>query len=114
MRIYKTRSISTDACKRGHILVNGMPAKPSKEIREGDRITVRKLPVLYNYLVKQLTENRLPARLVDEYLEDQTTLEELDKLKINETFFIKRDRGTGRPTKKDRRQIDNLNENLHT
>ena len=114
MRIYKTMSVSTDACKRGHVLVNGMLAKPSKEIREGDKITVRKMPVLYNYLVKQLSGNRLPARLVSEYLEDQTSLDELDKLKINENFFIKRDRGTGRPTKKDRREIDNLNKNMNT
>lgn len=113
VRIYKTRSVSTDACRKGHVLVNGMPAKPSKEIREGDQVTIRKMPVLYNYLVKQLTQNRLPARLVGEYLEDQTSLEELDKLKLNETFFIKRDHGTGRPTKKERRQIDNLKKNMH-
>ena len=113
VRIYKTRSVSTDACRRGHILVNGLTAKPSKEIREGDRITVRKLPVLYNYTVKQLTEKRLPARLVPEYLTDQTSMEELNKLKINETFFVKRDKGTGRPTKKDRRQIDDLSNDLY-
>ena len=113
VRIYKTRSISTDACRRGHIIVNGSIAKPSKEIREGDQITVRKLPVYYNYIVKQLAEKRLPARLVSDYLDDHTSIEELDKLKINESFFVKRDRGSGRPTKKDRRQIDFLNDNLH-
>ncbi len=114
VRIYKTRSIATDACKRGHILVNGLTAKPSKEIREGDQVTVRKLPVLYNFAVKQLTEKRLPAKLVPDYFDDQTSVEEMNKLKIKETFFIQRDRGTGRPTKKDRRQIDDLKENLNT
>jgi ribosome-associated heat shock protein Hsp15 len=92
--------------------VNGLTAKASKEIREGDQITVRKIPVIYNFLVKQLTGNRLPARLVSEYLEDQTSPEELKKMKINESFFIKRDKGTGRPTKKDRRQIDTLNDTI--
>ena len=112
VRVYKTRSVSTDACRHGHVLVNGLTAKPSKEIKEGDEITVRKLPVLYNYKVKQLTGNRLPAKLVSEYFEDLTSPEELDKLKIKETFFIKRERGSGRPTKKDRRQIDTLNDTL--
>jgi len=114
VRIYKTRSIATDACKRGHILVNGLTAKPSKEIREGDQVTVRKLPVLYNFAVKQLTEKRLPAKLVPDYFDDQTSVEEMNKLKIKETFFIQHDRGTGRPTKKDRRQIDDLKDNLNT
>jgi len=113
VRLFKTRSIATDACRRGHILVNGLTAKPSKEIREGDHVTVRKLPVLYSYIVKQLVEKRLPAKLVSDYIDDQTSLEELDKLKINESFFVKRDKGIGRPTKKDRRQIDDLKRNLH-
>ncbi len=94
-------------------MVNGITAKPSKEIKVGDKLTVRKRPVLYNFVVKQLVENRLPAKLVAEYYEDQTSLEELDKLKINVLFFTKRNKGTGRPTKKERRLIDQLNNKIH-
>jgi ribosome-associated heat shock protein Hsp15 len=112
VRIYKSRALATDACRRGRILVNGFQAKPSKEIRLGDKITVRKLPVIHNYEVKGVIEKRVSAKLVIAYLEDQTSLEELNKLKIKESFFIKRDRGAGRPTKKERREIDKLNDNI--
>lgn len=108
VRIFKTRSIAADACNKGRVLINNTTAKPSKELTGNETITVRKPPVIYTYRIKSLVKNRLPAKLVPEYLEDLTSVEELDKLKINETFFIKRDRGTGRPTKKERRIIDKL------
>jgi ribosome-associated heat shock protein Hsp15 len=110
VRVYKTRGLSTDACRRGHVLVNGLTAKPSKEIKEGDHVTVRKLPVLFSYLVKQAVEKRVSAKLVTSCLEDNTSLEEMEKLNVKETFFIRRDRGTGRPTKKERRLLDDLKE----
>jgi ribosome-associated heat shock protein Hsp15 len=112
VRVYKTRSLATDACRRGHILVNGMAAKPSKEIKEHDHITVRKMPVLFSYIVKHAIEKRVSAKLLPDCLEDVTSIEELDKLKVKETYFMKRDRGTGRPTKKERRLINDLDENL--
>jgi ribosome-associated heat shock protein Hsp15 len=108
VRVFKTRGLATDACRRGHILVNGMTAKPSKEIKENDHITVRKLRTLYSFIVKQAVEKRVSAKLVAACLEDITSLEELEKLKVNETFLIRRDRGTGRPTKKERRLLDDL------
>ncbi len=108
VRVFKTRAVSTDACRRGRVLVNGLSAKPSKELKSGDHVTVRKPPVLFSYQVKQIIDKRISAKLVSQYLDDQTTLEELDKLKINESFFFKRERGTGRPTKRERRQIDKL------
>ena len=111
VRIFKTRNQSTEACKRGRVLVNGMPAKASKEMGIDDRITVRKPPVVYSYRVKELIERRVSAKLVPQYLEDLTSLEELDKLKVNEAFFFTRERGTGRPTKKDRRLLDKLKDN---
>lgn len=111
VRIYKTRALATEACRKGRIFVNTMAAKPSKEIGEGDTITVRKLPVIHTFIVKKIVEKRLSAKLVHEYMEDITSLEELDKLKINETIFSKRERGAGRPTKKERRQLDELNDN---
>jgi ribosome-associated heat shock protein Hsp15 len=111
VRIFKTRNQSTEACRRGRVLVNGMPAKASKEMSIDDRITVRKPPVVYSYRVKELIERRVSAKLVPQYLEDLTSLEELDKLKVNEAFFFTRERGTGRPTKKDRRLMDKLKDN---
>ena len=108
VRIFKTRALASEACRRRRVLVNGLPAKPSKEVVTGDQVTVRKLPVIYNYRVKQLVEKRLSAKLVSGYLEDNTSLEELDKLKVNENFFARRNRGEGRPTKKERRQLDDL------
>jgi len=108
VRVFKTRSQATEACRKGRILVNGMEAKPSKEIKSGESVTVRKPPLVYSYIVKSLTNNRLPAKLVVEYLNDQTSPEELEKLKVKDTFFFARDRGTGRPTKKERREIDKL------
>ena len=112
VRIYKTRALATDACRRGRVLVNGIQAKPSKELHPGDKVTVRKLPVIYNFSVKGTIDKRVSARLVPEYLEDLTTPEELNKLNIRESFFFKRDRGTGRPTKKERRDIEGLRNNL--
>ncbi len=108
VRLYKSRSLAAEACRKGQIWVNGQECKASREIRIGDKVTVRKMPVFYNYEVKQLAHNRMGAKLVTEYFEDQTSMEELDKLKIKETIFVKRDRGAGRPTKKERRQIDDL------
>ncbi len=112
VRIFKTRAQATEACRKGRILVNGMEAKPSKELKKGETITVRKPPVVYCFAVKALTNSRLPAKLVSSYLEDHTSHEELDKLKVKDAFFFDRERGTGRPTKKERRQIDKLKNNI--
>ena len=108
VRLYKTRSLASDACQKGRVLVNGIEAKPSKELSGDESITVRKPPVIYTYRIKELIKNRVSAKIVHNYIEDLTSVEELDKLKINETFFFKRDRGTGRPTKRDRRVIDQI------
>ena len=108
VRIYKTRSQASEACKMGRILISGMEVKPSREIRIGDIVFIRKLPVIYTLRVIALVENRLPASRVREFAEDLTSTEELDKLKIKDTAFFKRDRGTGRPTKKERRLLDDI------
>jgi ribosome-associated heat shock protein Hsp15 len=109
VRLFKTRSLAGDACNNGRILVNGMPAKPSKDIKSGDSVVVRKPPVIYTYIIKGIPNSRISAKLVPDYLEDNTSVEELNKLHVNENIFFKRDRGTGRPTKRERRQMDNLN-----
>ena len=109
IRVYKTRSDATDACKGGKIRINGADIKPSRTVRQGDVITVRKGAVTYTYRVISPIDKRQGAKLVSEYAENLTPQEELDKLRAPvETFFLKRDRGSGRPTKKERRQMDSL------
>ena len=107
MRIYKTRSIATDACKCGRIKINGMEVKPSRSFHVGDVFTVRKGPITYTYRILQLWGNRLGAKLVPEYLQDITPKEQLELLELARYAAQSgRDRGTGRPTKKDRRDIE--------
>lgn len=107
IRVFKTRSEAAEACKGNRVKVNDADAKPSRDVKVGDVITVRKAAVYYKWKVLGLIENRVGAQLVPQYAENQTPQEELDKLKAPvETFFVKRDRGNGRPTKKDRRTID--------
>lgn len=113
IRVFKTRTEATDACKGGKIRVNGSDTKPSKMVRVGDVIVARKGAVTYTYKVLALIEKRQGAKLVHEFAENLTPPEEIAKLRAPvETFFLKRDRGTGRPTKKDRRQMDDLWNNL--
>lgn len=113
IRVFKTRSEATDACKGGKIRLNGSDVKPSKPVKEGDMIVARKGAVTYTYKVLRLVDKRQGARLVPEYAENLTSPEELAKLRAPvETFFLKRDRGAGRPTKKDRRQMESLWSNL--
>jgi ribosome-associated heat shock protein Hsp15 len=107
MRIYKTRSIAADACKNGRISMNGVQLKPSRTFKAGDVFNVRKGPVTYTYRVLQLTENRLGAKLVPEYMRDETSPQQLEILELARMAGNGgRDRGTGRPTKKDRREIE--------
>jgi len=109
VRIFKTRSIAAEVCKANRVTINGVVAKPSKEIKEGDIVTVKKMPVTYTLRVLAEVSNRQPAKNVPLYLQNITPQEELDKLKPgNYTIFVQRDRGTGRPTKKERRDIDDL------
>ena len=107
IRAFKTRSDATDACKGGKVKVGGVNAKPSKEVKPGDVIQVKKGTVTYTYKVLQPLEHRVGAKLVPEYALNLTPESELEKLRAPvETFFITRDRGAGRPTKKDRREIE--------
>lgn len=109
VRVFKTRSDAAEACRTNKVLINGYGTKPSHEIRIGEKISVRKGHINYSYEVLQELSSRQSAANIAPYVRDITPQEELDKLNIpRETIFIKRDRGTGRPTKKERRQIDNL------
>ena len=109
IRAFKTRTDATDACKGGKVKIAGVNAKPSKEVKPGDVLTVKKGSVTYTYKVLQPLERRVGAKLVPEYALNLTPAAELEKLRAPvETFFITRDRGAGRPTKKDRREIEEI------
>lgn len=108
VRIYKTRNQAAEACKKGRILILDQSVKPSRVLKINDVVQVKKPPVVYSYRVLGLLGKRLSAKAVREYIENITHEAEMDKLKVRETFFIIRERGTGRPTKKERRIIDKL------
>lgn len=108
-RIFKTRSIAADACKNGRVTMGGVKQKASKMIKEGDVVDVRKPPVTYSFKVLKAIQNRVGAKLVPEVLENVTTKEQLELLEMNRiSGFVDRARGTGRPTKKERRELDDF------
>jgi ribosome-associated heat shock protein Hsp15 len=111
VRYYKTRSIASEACKKGHITVNGQVAKSSREVFATDKITLRKDQIVYKMTVLDVPPNRVGAKLVDIYRKDETpaeAFEHLELLKLSKDYY--RAKGTGRPTKKDRRDIDDFHD----
>ena len=114
VRLYKTRSIASDECRKGRILINNIQVKPSRVVLMNEIITVKKPPVIYTYRVIEPVENRVSAKLVESLIEDLTTEEEKSKLDMRQSVgTIYRDKGTGRPTKKERRQIDRIKDDMH-
>lgn len=106
-RIFKTRSMAAAACKKGQVSIKGSQIKPSRMIKEGDVIEVRKSPVTFSFRVKQAIEKRVGAKLVPEILENVTPPEQYEILEMSKiSGFVDRARGTGRPTKKDRRSLE--------
>ena len=118
MRIFKTRTLATEACKKGRVTIgnemsSAVEAKPSRTIKPGDVIHVKKPPITWSYRVKQLSNNRLGARLVPEYMENITDKSQLELLEIVKiSGFVDRRKGLGRPTKKDSRELTRFNESL--
>lgn len=111
VRLFKTRSIAAEACKKGRVMIKEIPAKPSRMIKTGDVVQVRKPPVTYSFEVLDVTENRMGAKLVPLFMKNVTPASELQILELSKaTGFIDRARGTGRPTKKDRRDLDQFSE----
>lgn len=107
IRLYKTRNIATEACKKGHIKINGAVAKPSKEVFVQDKISVRKNQINHEIVVNDIPEQRVGAKLVDIYRTDNTppeALKHLELIKLSQDYYRKK--GEGRPTKKDRRDLD--------
>lgn len=113
VRIYKTRTVAADAIKMNRVSVNGAWVKASYDVKTGDVIDIRKGQITFRFRVLELVNNRQPAKNAPLYAANITPQEELDKLSVpRETVFISRDRGTGRPTKKERRDIDTLMDGL--
>ena len=110
-RYFKTRSLATDACKKGHVKINDTNTKPSKDVFNSEKISVRKNQINYQLIVLDIPPNRVGAKLVDLYRKDVTPKEAFENqelLKYSKDYYRKK--GIGRPTKKDRRDIDNYNE----
>ena len=106
-RIFKTRTIAAEACKKGRVSINGSFIKASRMIKVGDVIQVKKSPITYSFKVLQTIERRVGAKLVPEVMENVTTPDQYELLEMSKiSGFIDRARGTGRPTKKDRRSIE--------
>ena len=112
-RIYKTRTLASDACKNGRVTINGAQAKPSRSVKPGDEVGVKKSPITYTFRVKQAIEKRVGAKLVPDILENITTPEQYELLEMSRiSGFIDRQRGTGRPTKKERRALDDFSDDV--
>ncbi|WP_299553554.1 RNA-binding S4 domain-containing protein [uncultured Porphyromonas sp.] len=113
VRVFKTRSIATDACKKGRISIAGVTVKPSRVIRVGEVITVHKPPIEYSFRVIQLLGSRVGAKRVAEFMENVTPREQYELLELQRVSgFVDRAKGLGRPTKKDRRDLDQFAEDL--
>lgn len=110
VRLYKTRSIASDECRKGRIIIKEIPVKPSRMVLSGEIITVKKPPVNFTYRILEPIENRISAKVVSQFIEDLTSEAEKAKLDVRQAAgIVYRDKGTGRPTKKERRLIDKLN-----
>ncbi len=109
VRIYKTRSLATEECRKGHVSIGNIPVKPSRMVHVGEILKVRKSPITRTFRVLQLAEKRMPASLTLSHLEDITPPQELELLDMQKNMrWITRDPGTGRPTKKERRDLDDF------
>ena len=107
VRIFKTRSIAADACKNGRVSINGALAKPARTVKEGDEVSVRKPPVTYTFRVLQAIEKRVGAKLLPDIIENITDPSQYELLEMSRiSGFVNRAKGTGRPTKKDRRALE--------
>lgn len=113
VRIFKTRTLASEACKKGRVVIGGQTVKPSRVLRVGEVVVVRKPPVEYSFRVLALLNNRVGAKLVSEYMENVTPREQYELLELQRiSGFVDRAKGLGRPTKKERRDLEQFAENL--
>ncbi|HLW10918.1 MAG TPA: S4 domain-containing protein [Fermentimonas sp.] len=114
VRIFKTRSIAVDACKKNRVLIGEVPVKASRTIRVGDIVQVKKPPVIFSFKVLKLTDKRMGAKMVPEFMENVTTPDQYEILELNKiSGFVDRQRGTGRPTKKERRDLESFTSDVN-
>jgi len=111
VRIFKTRSLATNECKKGHVIINGIAVKPSRMIKKNEQIDIKFPPIIRSFISIGLIEKRVSAKIAKQKIEEITPPEEFIKLSLSKDNYIKRDKGTGRPTKRERRLIDKLNNN---
>jgi ribosome-associated heat shock protein Hsp15 len=112
VRLFKTRGEAAEACKGGKVKINGADAKPSREVKPADMITVRRMSVVYAYKIIAIIDKRQPTKNVPLFIENITPPEELAKLTDARASFMRREQGAGRPTKKERRDLDEFLEAL--
>jgi len=109
VRLFKTRTLASEACKKGKVIVQNVQVKPSRNVKVGDIISIRRNPILFSFKVLALSENRMNAKLVVGFMENVTTADQLELIELSKlSGQTGRDRGTGRPTKKDRRELDDF------
>lgn len=109
VRLFKTRSMAAEACKKGRVSIDGISVKPSREIKANEVIKIKVHPIIRSYRVKDISEKRMSAKLAPDFVEDVTPQDQLNLLDATKNFgFEQRQRGTGRPTKHDRRMIEKL------
>lgn len=109
VRVFKTRSQASEACKKGHVVIGELPVKASRMVKVDEILKVRKAPITKSLKILALAEKRMGAKLIVDFVEDVTPAEELDLLEIQKHMrWNSRDKGTGRPTKKDRRELDDF------
>lgn len=113
VRIFKTRTIAVEACKKGRVMIGDVSIKPSRNVRAGDVIQVRKPPVTYSFKVLALADKRMGAKMVPQFMENVTPPDQYELLELNKiSGFVDRQRGTGRPTKKERRDLDQFADSI--
>ena len=111
VRLFKTRTLAAEACKKGKVIIQNVQVKPSRNVKVGDVVCIKRNPILFSFKVLALSENRMNAKLVLGFMENVTTADQLELIELGKIAGqMGRDRGTGRPTKKDRRDIDEFNE----
>lgn len=111
VRLFKTRTLAADACKKGKVVVQNVQVKPSRNIKVGEVVSIKRNPILFSFKVLALSENRMNAKLVVDFMLNVTTPDQLELIELSKLAGqTGRDRGTGRPTKKERRELDDFTE----
>ena len=109
VRLFKTRTLAAEACKKGKIVIKNVQVKPSRNVKVGDVVSIKRNPFLFSFKVLALSENRMNAKLVVDFLQNVTTADQLEMIELAKlTGNMGRDRGTGRPTKKERRDLEDF------